>query len=165
MFIRLLIVDVYQDIVNANTRGELSLKKINILTYTVVGAVLNLLEISSYLILIYHVRKKDQNANLTLILEKRVIDNRNRVNAVSLVGLFAGWLMEIWFIVLIVLLYLCFDSIWILQTSSVLKLFEFVLIPYVQVQTSAPIKRFIAQSKLENVKLMKLETADEIKKQ
>ncbi len=70
------------------------------------------------------------------------ITSRNRVNAISLTGLFATWLMEVAYVIFGgFLLFIISDNNLIREIVTCLKLYDYFLIPFVQVYTSAPIKR------------------------
>ena len=126
-------------------QGTSNFKKLNIVMFAVVGVALNVVEILSYAVLFCHIGRHNEAA--ADILDATTVKNRRRVNAVSLVGLFAGWVMEFWYLALLALLFLVLESNWILQLSAILKLFEFYFIPLVQLNSSAPLKRFVDQRK------------------
>jgi len=111
------------------------------------GTILNLIEILSYILLYGYIWRHD-NKNAADILHTNVIQMRNRVNAISITGLFAGWLMEAWYLLITGLLVLVYSDQGLVREVSVcLKGFEFVLVPLVQIYTSAPIKRFLKGQK------------------
>ena len=112
------------------------------LIYAAIGFSFNLVEISSYIIL-YHFISVHNNQNVNTILEPSVIRIRNRSNAISLTGLFAGWMMEVWYVILLGFLTQILDSTFLREVSTVLKYYEFYLIPLVEIHSSPPIKRFI----------------------
>ena len=64
-----------------------------------------------------------------------------------MVGQLLGWLMEIWYIVLIGLLSAFFNLESLREFASLLKDLEFALIPIVEVYTSTPINFFISNHK------------------
>ena len=77
-----------------------------------------------------------------------MIKKRNRRNAISMVGQLAGWIMEVWHLVLIGFLTPIFMLDSLRNTSSLLKNFEFFLIPLVQIWSSAPIKRYLFRNRV-----------------
>ena len=113
--------------------------------FTSVGLVLTIIEITSYAILFHHIGKQNNNV-AAFVLSPKVIQQRNKANAISFVGQFAGWIMEVWYVVLVGLLavILKMDSS-VREVSSMVKDFEFALIPMVEVFTSSPIQNFRAQ--------------------
>jgi hypothetical protein len=99
-----------------------------------------IVEISSYFILFHYIAQHD-NKTAIGVLHQSVIKKRNRVNAINLTGLVMGWQMEVWFIILVGILSLFIDSHVLGEVSTVLKHFEFYLVPLVQVHTSDPLKK------------------------
>jgi hypothetical protein len=97
-------------------------------------------EIASYFILFHYIVQHD-NKTAIGVLQQSVIKKRNRVNAISLTGLVMGWLMKVWFIILVGILSLFIDSHVLREVSTVLKHFEFYLVPLVQVHTSDSLKK------------------------
>ena len=77
--------------------------------------------------------RRHDNKDAVAILNPNVIQSRNRVNAISIAGLFAGWLMEAWYLLLTgVLVLVLNDQDWVREVSAFLKVFEFVLVPFLQ---------------------------------
>jgi hypothetical protein len=100
-----------------------------------------IIEISSYFILFHYIVQHD-NKTAIGVLHQSVIKKRNRVNAINLTGLVMGWLMEVWYIILVGIFSLFIESKVLREISLVLKQFEFYLFPLVQVHTSDPLKKF-----------------------
>ena len=110
-----------------------------------IGGILNIIEVSSYGIYFYHIAKHD-NTVAVRILDPSVITKRNKRNAISMMGQLVGWIMEVWHVVLIGILTPIFNLDSLRNVSSLLKNFEFCLIPLVQIWTSVPIKRYLLKS-------------------
>jgi hypothetical protein len=109
-----------------------------------VGAVtlsLTLAEIACYIKLYIFIYKKD-NGGVKSLVKASVIHKRNKTNAITLSGQFAGWIMEIWYIVLIGILNTIFNFELFREVAPFLKDLAFLLIPMVQIMTSEPIKQF-----------------------
>jgi hypothetical protein len=66
-----------------------------------------------------------------------------------MLGLFGTWILEIWYISCVALLALKFDVALLREVAAVLKDFDFVLIPLIQILTSAPIKKAILSNTTE----------------
>jgi hypothetical protein len=111
-----------------------------------IGLGYTIVEISSYFILVHYIVQHD-NKTAIGVLHESVIKKRNRVNAINLTGLVMGWLMEIWYIILVGILSLVVDSKVLREVSAVLKHFEFYLVPLIQVHTSDPLKKFRISSR------------------
>ena len=114
-----------------------------VILYAIVGFSYTMVEIISYIFLYYYITFHNNNAIANGVLDASVIRMRNRANAISLTGLFAGWLMEVWYIVFVGFLSATLDSNLVREVSTVLKYYEFYLIPLVQIHSSPPIKRFM----------------------
>ena len=110
-----------------------------------VGAVtlsLTFAEIACYTKLYLFMYKKD-NGRIKKIVNSSVINKRNKTNAITLSGQFAGWIMEIWYIVTIGILNTIFNFELFREVAPFVKNLEFLLIPMVQIKTSEPIRQFI----------------------
>ena len=107
------------------------------------GIGLTTIEITSYIILYYHISCHNNNKSIQQILDQKTLKIRNRSNAISLTGLFVTWAMEVWYILLVSLVSLVInDANWFREVAALIKCYEFYFIPLVQIYTSAPIKRF-----------------------
>ena len=101
-----------------------------------------LCEIICYIIL-YTFINKHNSGLVTKILKPSVINKRNKVNAISLTGQVAGWIMEMWYIVVIGFLNTVFNFELFREVAPFVKDLEFVLIPMIQIYSSEPIKKFM----------------------
>jgi hypothetical protein len=72
-----------------------------------------------------------------------VLKNRNKTNAITMAGQAASWIMEIWYIVIVGVLSTIVQVDILREISVVVKALEFCLIPFVQIYTSAPIRRYL----------------------
>ena len=114
---------------------------------SVFGTSLSLVEVLSYVNLFHYIWKHD-NTLANAVLDSKSIGSRNRSNAIGLAGLFATWLLEILYILMVGFLHLFIeDSNFLREVVASIKYFDFFLIPFVQVNTSPPIKRFIESRK------------------
>ena len=117
-------------------------KKIIIFFFSMIGITYTTVELSSYIILYSYITYHNNN-NIRGILDPAVVQARHKVNAISLTGLFAGWIMEVWYLIIVGFLSLIYDQNLLREVSTILKYFEYFLIPFVQIHSSAPIKKFI----------------------
>ena len=107
------------------------------------GIGLTTIEITSYIVLYYHISCHNNNKTIQQILDKNTIKNRNRTNAISLTGMFLSWAWEVWYLLLVGIISLVInDANWFRELATLIKCYEFYFIPLVQIYTSAPIKRF-----------------------
>ena len=111
-----------------------------------VGACLTTIEILCYIFLYSYITLHNRNI-AGKIVKPSVIKSRNRSNAISLSGQLTGWTMEIWYIIFVGFISTIFKFREMREVVPFLKQLEFVLVPLVQVYTSAPIRNFIAMSK------------------
>jgi hypothetical protein len=78
------------------------------------------------------------------ILKPETVKMRNKRSAISMVGLLASWTMQMWYIVLVGLLKAVFkDPVFVRDVSTLVKMVEFVCLPFVQIVTSEPLRNFI----------------------
>ena len=103
-------------------------------------------EISSYAILFHYICQHD-NRIANTVLKPSVVQSRNRANAINLTGLVLGWLTEVWYVVLVGIVSLVTERNAYRELAAILKVYEFYLIPLVQVHTSDPLKKFRANQK------------------
>ena len=81
------------------------------------------------------------------ILQASVIKKRNQVNAISMTGQIAAWLMEVWYAFLIGFLSVFYNVDILREVASLLNSYEFALIPLVEIYASPPIREFTADRK------------------
>jgi hypothetical protein len=112
------------------------------LYFTFFGFAHQIIEIVSYAILYHYIARHDNSNSLKQILKQSDIKARNRSNAISLLGLVAGWMMEISYLFAIGVLSFILEQNIVREIFSVLKYYEFYLIPLVQIYTSNPLKQF-----------------------
>jgi hypothetical protein len=124
---------------------SLSTKQSFITGLSSIGIIYTMLEIISYAILFYHMNQHN-NKVASSVVKPSVVKQRNKSNAVSMVGQFAGWVMEIWYVLLIGLLSGFYNMEKMREFSSLVKDLEFVLIPLVEIYTSLPIRNFISNN-------------------
>ena len=98
------------------------------------GIIFTLIEILCYIIIFHHIFHHNTNI-AAVVLSEKVIKQRNRTNAISFFGQFVAWIMRFWFL----FLFLVTNT---MALPVVIKNFEFVLIPLVEMYTSAPIRSF-----------------------
>ena len=123
------------------------------------GAILTITELASYGFLFCYVWKHD-NKLASEILSKDVIQKRNRTNALSRVGCFATWAVNIIYVIGVGFVPVIFlsirdavgvssiafqsnNSIYVREVTSFFKFYDYLIIPFVQIKTSPPLKRFI----------------------
>lgn len=116
------------------------LKKAMVRASFICGGILTLVELCCYLAYFHYIYNHDNNVAASVI-SKSTLKSRNKTNAISMVGQVTGWVMEIWYIVLVGLLSTMFQVDLLREVSVLIKALEYFLIPLVQICTSAPIKR------------------------
>ena len=116
-------------------------KKEFLYAFAIFGGLLTVHELLCY-ISIYIFAKRTTN-NVGGILRESVIRERNRGNAISLFGQIATWFMEFWYIFMVGFFVNYFDTDVIREVTPILKHFDFVLVPLVQVYTSPPLRKYL----------------------
>ena len=101
-----------------------------------------LTELCCYLGFFAHIFHHDNNIAIGVVAPS-VLKNRNRTNAITMAGQAASWIMEIWYLVIVGILSTIIQVDILREISVVLKALEFCLIPFVQIYTSAPIKKYL----------------------
>ncbi len=118
------------------------MKKTTFLIISIYSSICNILEISSYTILYYHVWTHD-NRMASEILDQRVIRTRNRANAISLIGLFSTWIFEVSYLVVTGFLSFAIKNHdFLRELVWCYKAYEYFFIPLVQIYTSPIMKVF-----------------------
>ena len=102
-----------------------------------------------YAIFFHYVTYHNNNIAAT-ILQPAVIKQRNNANAISMLGLFASWLMEIWYLFFVGLLASKFEIGFLREVAATLKDFDFTFIPLIQILTSFPIRKFLLTTAIQN---------------
>ena len=124
----------------------MNMKKKGLTAIAILGTLLTMLELTSYIIFFHYVSKHNKNVAST-ILQPSVIKQRNQANAISMVGQIVAWVLEIWYTIFMGFLPIYFKLETVREASALLKNIEYVLIPMVEVYTSAPIRKFNLKSK------------------
>ena len=130
----------YQDHADPSNIETRLLKDTLVFCFAVHGTMMILIEITCYFILYHHIYSHDVNI-AALVLDSSVIRKRHQVNAVSLTGLFAGWLMEVWYVVFVGIIAILFKNDSLYEMSTFCKVYAYYLVPIVQVSTSALLRR------------------------
>ena len=102
---------------------------------------LTALEFACYFIFFLHIHHHNNTVAAT-VLNKTAIKQRNRTNAISMMGLFITWILEVCYITVTGIVVTVYNQEWFREYSALLRDFDFVLIPLVQILTSPPIKQF-----------------------
>jgi hypothetical protein len=76
-----------------------------------------LIEASSFVALFYFLRNHNNNIAAD-ILSPTVIHQQNRVNAITMAGQLAGWIMEVWYLVVVGLLAIPYNANEVKQHST-----------------------------------------------
>jgi hypothetical protein len=133
---------ILQYLADPKYENEKSIKKTILLYFTILGFAHQVIEIASYAILFHYIASHNNNNAMNQILKQSDIKARNRSNAISLLVLITGWMMEISYLIAVGVLSFVMDRNTVREISSILKYYEFYLIPLVQIYTSTPLKQF-----------------------
>ena len=110
--------------------------------FSSIGGMLTIIELICY-ITIFHYLAYHNNNVASAVLSDKVIKQRNKANAISFFGQFAAWIMKVWYVILFGILYAANIGGTAREISILIKDFEFILIPLVEIYTSPPIKFFM----------------------
>ena len=81
------------------------------------------------------------------VISKSTLKHRNRTNAISMVGQAINLLAQLWYIIIVGILYAIFRGTLLREVAASVKIFDFLIIPLIHVKTSEPIKNFLNQRK------------------
>jgi hypothetical protein len=133
---------IFQNLTDSQYKTEKSFKKLILYFFLTFGLAHQFIEISSYVILYHYIASHNNNEQMKQILKQSDINARNRSNAISLLGLVTGWLMEVSYLFAVGVLHFVLDRNSVREISSTLKYFEFYFIPLVQIYSSKPLKQY-----------------------
>ena len=122
--------------------GE-SWRKFWILFCSLIGLIFISIELTCYIIIFQHISVHN-NTVMSEILDQNIIKKRNQVNAISLTGLFTCWSMLFFHLIVAGFFSYISGNKWNREMSTILRYFEYVLVPYIQIRTSPPIKRYLS---------------------
>ena len=80
-----------------------------------------------------------------------------------MLGLFASWVLEIWFIMIVGIFSTKFDMDWLREVSATLKDFDFVWVPMIQILTTPPMRKMIFSPLKENWEILLKQRKQDIK--
>ena len=109
-----------------------------------IGALFAMIELICYIAIFHYISHHNKNV-ASVVLSDKVIKQRNRTNAISFFGQFAAWIMKVWYVIIFGILYAANIGGTVREIIPLIKNFEFVLIPLVEIYTSAPIKTFMVR--------------------
>jgi hypothetical protein len=97
----------------------------------------------SYIILFHHIWKHNNNV-ASIVLDQKIVLQRNKANAMNLTGLFATWVTELVYPIFVGLLFFVVPGHNnIRDVVGTFKWFDYFLIPFIQVHTSPPLRRYL----------------------
>ena len=115
----------------------------NVLFFSIFGATLTVIEMSSYIIF-YRFLWKQDNSLSGRVLSEKVVKMRKKNNAVSITGLFATWVMEITYLGFASFVsFMVREQEFMRDVVGCIKYFDYYFIPLVQIYTSPPIWRHV----------------------
>jgi hypothetical protein len=110
------------------TKSEIAPKNVKttvLLLVAAIGFLLNIAELSCYITIFSYLSFVNKR-NASSVLKPSIIRDRNRSNAISLTGQAAGWIMEVWYIILVGVFSTIYKFELTRELSPIIKLFEFV---------------------------------------
>jgi hypothetical protein len=94
------------------------------------------------MVLFNYIYNHNKNIGAT-VLQPEVIRQRNRKNAISMVGQFCSWILELSYFFLLIFFATRLYHDQRREIASIIKLYEFSLIPLVQIFTTASMRQFV----------------------
>jgi len=128
------------------TNGDNPLPKYKKMFLTVAGiygVTLIFLEIVFYINIYLYVVTMNKNVG-SKVLKTSVINERNHKNAITLTGQVATCFIKFWFLSLVSILSYFLDIEFLREVAPIIKHFDVLLVPLVQIYTSPPLKVFMA---------------------
>ncbi len=107
------------------------------------GVTLIFLEIVFYINIYLYVVTMNKNVG-SKVLKTSVINERNHKNAITLTGQVATCFIKFWFLSLVSILSYFLDIEFLREVAPIIKHFDVLLVPLVQIYTSPPLKVFMA---------------------
>jgi hypothetical protein len=95
-----------------------------------------------YLVLFNHIYHHNKNIGAN-VLRPEVIHQRNRKNAITMVGQFCSWILELSYFFLLIFFASRLYHDQRREIASIIKLSEFSFIPLVQILTTSSMTQFI----------------------
>jgi len=109
-----------------------------------IGILFNLTELMCYISYFHYIFKHESTVAVNIVKPSDLKQRRNR-NAFSMAGQIAGWLMNVWPVLLVAVLSTFFESSNVRDIMPFFKMIEFVLLPLIQMYTSPPIRRYLKE--------------------
>ena len=78
-----------------------------------------------------------------MIVKKEVVRQRNQNTAISMVGLFATWVLEMAYNIWLALFVWLGYSQQLRELLTIVKMAEFVIMPIIEILTSPPLRKFV----------------------
>jgi hypothetical protein len=95
-----------------------------------------------YLVLFDYIYHHNKNIGAT-VLRPEVIRQRNRKNAITMAGQFCSWVLELSYFFLLIFFATRLYHDQRREIASIIKLYEFSLIPLVQLLTTSSMRQFV----------------------
>ena len=108
---------------------------------TGIGTLLVALDFVCSAISFSHIYHHDNYVAVTVVSQS-VVKQRNKTNAISMVGLFVTWFLQVGHIIASGFIVFMFDMVWLREYTSLSRIVDFVLIPWIQIRTSTPLKQY-----------------------
>ena len=109
------------------------------------GILFTLIEFISYVLIFSHIAYHDNRVACN-ILHPDVIQRRNRSTTISMFGLLLCWLIDVSYISCTGLMFTIYYNERLREFLSLLKMVDYVLVPWIQTLTTPPIRKFIQGS-------------------
>ena len=109
-------------------------------------AFLSLTECVCYFVFFNYIYHHD-NHFAAGVISTSTLKYRNRTNAISMVGQAFNLFLQIWYILVVGIIYAIFRGTLLREVAASLKAIDFLIIPLIHIKTSEPIKNSLNQQK------------------
>ena len=116
-------------------------KSLITLVTSLYGILNHSIEFFCYAVIFYSVFKHD-NTEAVRILNPSVIRQRNRTNAICLIGQVLAFVFKLWYLIAIGFLAIPFNAVRVREISGLLKPMDFLVIPLVLILTTTNLRNF-----------------------
>lgn len=120
-----------------------------VMSISLTGIFFFVVELFCYIFIFAYLTSHNKNVAAEIV-NPSVIKLRNKTNAISLIGLFASWVLQTSDLLIVGVLSTKFELEWLREVTALLKGSDFLWIPMIQILTTPPIRKMVFSSLKEN---------------
>ena len=114
----------------------------NFIIVLAIFSICNIIELVCYLVLFHYIYHHNKSIG-AIVLRPELIHQRNRKNAITMVGQFCSWILELSYFFLLIFFATRLYHDQRREIASIIKLSEFSFIPLVQIITTSSMTQFV----------------------